>query len=155
MRCDRIQLPGGVTGIVCSRRSPRRPCQVAGCTSHRSIAQCDYPVTRKGGKAGTCDLYLCDSHRRPVLGVENTDYCPAHDARARQDSQRATQGRGAAAYADGAHHDSSTPTRGDADAALHPGGGTAAPRPVAEPPRVTSSPAEQLGLFAYRGGGHG
>lgn len=153
MRCDRIQLPGGVVGIVCSRRSPRRPCQVANCTEHRSVAQCDYPVTRKGGKAGTCDLYLCEAHRRPVEGIDNTDYCPAHDAKARQDSQRATEERGAAASADGAHNDSRTSTRGDADAALHPGRGTAAPRLVAEPPRVSSPLAEQLGLFVYRGGG--
>lgn len=163
MRCDRItvQTSDGtvVKAIMCNRGVRPRSCQVPGCTTGgRSVAQCDYPVERKGRKSKTCDLHLCKEHQHPVEGAHNIDYCPAHERLAR-DSQRATEpgllagaGRGAAAPADGAHNGCTTPTHGGADAPGTAGGGTAASGPGEEPPRVI---LRQLDLFGAQGGAHG
>ena len=82
MRCEPLgyRKPDGtivVTGYACSRGRTHY-CSTPGCHG-RSVAQCDFPVLRKG-KAGICDRHLCAScrRRRPDLGGD-VDYCRVHD----------------------------------------------------------------------------
>jgi hypothetical protein len=57
--------------IVCGRRTTT-PCKYCHAP-HTKL--CDYPVERKG-KAGTCDIPMCD--RCATRGGTNIDYCQAH-----------------------------------------------------------------------------
>ncbi|KPD17229.1 hypothetical protein ADM96_20145 [Burkholderia sp. ST111] len=72
MPCTPFRLPGGVSGIVCTRggKSVRR-CSVAGCNAPSGF-QCDYPV--RPGK--TCDRHLCAKHAHEI-GVD-VHRCPDH-----------------------------------------------------------------------------
>jgi len=73
MSCTPFSLPGGGSGIICTRgRRKTKPCDSCGNSSSRL---CDYPVTRNG-KRETCDRELCSSCARP--GPQDTDFCPAH-----------------------------------------------------------------------------
>jgi hypothetical protein len=76
MSCEIIRgEDGAVEMIVCSRGRRASRCQVPGCARPHT-ALCDWPLS--GAKAGaTCDLRLCDSHRRPQPGRDR-DFCPAH-----------------------------------------------------------------------------
>lgn len=76
MTCRPIELPGGITGWVCTRGQSSRPapCSVPHCGRYHTRL-CDFPLAgRKAGK--TCDAKLCDVHAVSV-GPER-DYCPAH-----------------------------------------------------------------------------
>lgn len=86
MTCDSITLPDGTTIIACNRGKRWPRCQVAECTRPAPFL-CDHAVTRVRGGPGTCDMKLCDYHRRPQAGTQQPDdpkkpldYCPAHDA---------------------------------------------------------------------------
>jgi len=81
MGCQYVNIKGH-DAIVCSR-GPRRvkPCAVPLC-GKPSVALCDYPVERKG-RAGTCDSPMCETHRHPVPGQPDTDWCPAHQTEVR------------------------------------------------------------------------
>ena len=74
MGCEHRSTPEGEM-IICSRG--RRPvCPVSFC-GRSSVALCDYPVERKGQQT-TCDSPICASHRHPVPGQSDTDWCEAH-----------------------------------------------------------------------------
>ncbi len=62
-----------------------KPCAICGLKALSSWL-CDWPM----GKGKTCDIVLCDTHRRRVAGEpdedddpEGVDYCPAHAAESR------------------------------------------------------------------------
>lgn len=75
MPCEPFRL-GNVSGIVCTRgRRSKSPCDVPGC-SRPHVALCDYPLT--GAKPRSCSKHMCSSHKWPVPGLPDTDYCPAH-----------------------------------------------------------------------------
>jgi hypothetical protein len=68
MTCDVIRLANGGQVIICGGRPRRRRCSMPTC---RELAgyQCDGPAPRR--KSGTCDRYLCASHRTQIgAGLE-------------------------------------------------------------------------------------
>lgn len=76
MPCDRVDLPGGVSAIVCSRGSRRsKPCAHCGSTSY---LLCDFPVLRAGRRT-TCDAPLC--HRCTTRHAGDVDLCRPHAER--------------------------------------------------------------------------
>lgn len=77
MPCTPFRLPGGISGIVCTRgRKSVKRCSVAGCTVPSGF-QCDYHV--RPGK--TCDRHLCAVHAH-LVGAD-IHFCPAHLAESR------------------------------------------------------------------------
>lgn len=72
MKCDKVQLPGGVTAIVCGRGQKRHACHYCG---NNAGFQCDHPVFRKNKKE-TCDTWMCESCRNNIS--ENQDLCRPH-----------------------------------------------------------------------------
>ncbi len=73
---------GNPIGIACGRRD-RRSCSTPGCRNDATI-QCDFPVTKRNGKAGTCDRWCC---RACAVSVgPDRDHCGAH-ARAAKEGQ--------------------------------------------------------------------
>ncbi|WP_454825909.1 hypothetical protein [Paraburkholderia xenovorans] len=80
MPCTRFRLPGGGSGIVCTRGRGRAPrCSVDDCNAPSGF-QCDYPT--RAGK--TCDRHLCAKHAH-VVGAD-LHRCPEHiDAAAQTD----------------------------------------------------------------------
>jgi hypothetical protein len=73
MPCTPFTLPGGASGILCTRR-PRIRCACGGTAS----LQCDALSTRR---SGTCDRHLC-SRCAPEVGPDR-HLCPTH-ARTKQ-----------------------------------------------------------------------
>lgn len=72
MPCTPFRLPGGISGIVCSRgRKHVHRCSVEGCSAPSGF-QCDYLT--KPGK--TCDRHLCATHAHQV--GPDAHFCPAH-----------------------------------------------------------------------------
>ena len=72
MPCTPFRLPGGISGIVCTRgRKSVTRCSVAGCTAPSSF-QCDHPT--KSGK--TCDRHLCAKHAHEI--GSDLHRCPEH-----------------------------------------------------------------------------
>lgn len=72
MPCTPFRLPGGISGIVCTRGRKRAPrCSVVGCNA-TSCFQCDH--RNRLGK--TCDRNLCAVHAHQV--GEDTHLCPSH-----------------------------------------------------------------------------
>jgi len=65
---------GKPMGIACGR-SPFKACSTPGCRNHADKL-CDYPVTRKNGKAGTCDRPMCSRCAKNV--GPDRDYCGVH-----------------------------------------------------------------------------
>jgi hypothetical protein len=72
MGCEPTKVPGSFA-IVCSRGNDPKCC-VTFC-HNRSVANCGYPVERKG-VPGTCDSPICDKHRHPV--GKDIDWCQGH-----------------------------------------------------------------------------
>lgn len=75
MICEPIQLPGGVTGLACSRSKRRPKCCKCGQPSSRL---CDF-VTVPGEhhvRDQTCDKPLCLACA--IKGANGEDYCPDH-----------------------------------------------------------------------------
>jgi hypothetical protein len=78
MPCTPFRLPGGISGIVCTRGRKRAPrCSVAGCKAISGF-QCDYPVTP--GKS--CDRHLCAKHAHEI--GSDMHRCPEHIGAAAQ-----------------------------------------------------------------------
>lgn len=77
MPCRPITLPGGVTGLVCSRgRARTKPCVECG---EPGDLLCDFPL--KGRKAGsTCSRPICTrcSSSKPDGKGDSHDLCRAH-----------------------------------------------------------------------------
>lgn len=72
MPCTPFSLPGGISGIVCTRGRKRAPrCSVAGCNAPSGF-QCDHCA--KSGK--TCDRHLCAVHAHQV--GDDVHFCPTH-----------------------------------------------------------------------------
>ncbi|MCG0582125.1 hypothetical protein L6Q82_29565 [Burkholderia cenocepacia] len=72
MPCTPFRLPGGISGIICTRRRAReRRCSVEGCNAPSGF-QCDFQT--KPGK--TCDRHLCAVHAH-LVGAD-THFCPTH-----------------------------------------------------------------------------
>ncbi len=72
MPCTPFRLPGGISGIICTRgRKRSHRCSVDGCNAPSSF-QCDYQT--KPGK--TCDRHLCAVHAH-LVGAD-THFCPTH-----------------------------------------------------------------------------
>ena len=80
-----IVVDGKVVGVACGR-SPDHWCK--GC-GKRATIQCDYPVTRKGGKAGTCDRWCCRSCATNV--GPDRDYCRPHATMQRQPGDKGVE----------------------------------------------------------------
>ncbi len=75
MACKTIDLGGGVTAIACTRGERRKTCSTPGCTGP-ARKLCDFRVTRRNGKTGTCDRPICDQCATNV-GTDR-DFCPPH-----------------------------------------------------------------------------
>lgn len=76
MGCERVEMPGGGTAVLCSRGgkgSRPKPCGVAGC-ERPSVALCDRPVWRGPGQSRTCDAPICEGHRTAI--GRDVDLCP-------------------------------------------------------------------------------
>jgi hypothetical protein len=72
MPCTPFRLPGGISGIVCTRGRPRVPrCSVPGCNAPSGY-QCDYRIEQ----AKTCDRHLCAVHAHQI-GAD-AHFCPTH-----------------------------------------------------------------------------
>ncbi len=72
MPCTPFRLPGGFSGIVCTRGRRRAPrCSVDGCNALSNF-QCDFHM--KPGK--TCDRHLCAVHAHQI-GAD-VHLCPTH-----------------------------------------------------------------------------
>lgn len=102
MTCDRLDLPGGGTAIVCTRGKRGRSCKVCG---RRATRECDFPITPRGGTPRTCDAPLCGQCAKawtrdlalqpaatPAPG-DTLDLCPAHHAHAKSPPPGATSPR--------------------------------------------------------------
>lgn len=71
MTCQRVQIPGGGTAIVCGPGRRKR------CACGRQATlECDWKV--KGKKSGTCDKGLCP--RCTYVPAPEKDLCPKHAA---------------------------------------------------------------------------
>lgn len=78
MSCDRIQLPGGATAIVCHGKARAKKCEFC---SHPATLQCDYAVAEQiGGDPITCDAYMCAGCAQPK--GDGVDHCPKHSIHA-------------------------------------------------------------------------
>lgn len=78
MPCDRVTLPDGTKGILCTRGGGRtKPC----ACGKASTRLCDYPLRRSKRKDATCSQPLCDGCAAHV--GEDRDLCPAHAKMAR------------------------------------------------------------------------
>ncbi len=79
MKCEPIDMGGGVTGFVCSRGKRKQSCSVPGC-GNRMARECDYPIQRPG-RTVTCDRALCVSCATKI-GIsregDSVDFCPPH-----------------------------------------------------------------------------
>lgn len=81
MPCTPFRLPGGTSGIICTRGRKRgRRCSVDGCDAPSDFL-CDFQT--KPGK--TCDRPLCAAHAHQV-GAD-THFCPTHLAESSGKSQ--------------------------------------------------------------------
>lgn len=70
MICERVQIPGGGTGVVCSRGQQQHRCAICGGLATR---RCDGPAPI-GARRKTCDRWICDGcarHEEP-----DRDFCP-------------------------------------------------------------------------------
>jgi len=82
--CERIDLGGGIYGIVCGSRRREKLCAICGDPSTKL---CDFPITVKG-KTKTCDLPLCNRHasdrgEQTIDGkIDRVNYCPDHERNA-------------------------------------------------------------------------
>lgn len=82
MPCTPFRLPGGFSGIVCTRGRRRAPrCSVEGCNAASGF-QCDH----RGARGKTCDRHLCAVHAHQV-GAD-THFCPTHLAESSGNGQR-------------------------------------------------------------------
>ncbi|MEK6290081.1 MAG: hypothetical protein V4793_01620 [Paraburkholderia tropica] len=72
MPCTPFRLPGGGSGIICTRGRGRTPrCSVPDCSAP-SAFQCDFNM-----KPGTtCDRHLCAAHAHQV--GPDVHFCPTH-----------------------------------------------------------------------------
>lgn len=71
MPCERVTLPGGITAIVCSSRTPKR----CACGA-RATQECDWKVPTR--QSGTCDRPIC--RRCSHVPAPDKDLCPEHAA---------------------------------------------------------------------------
>ena len=76
MACDRIDMPGGLTAIVCRsrRRTPSCKTKLADGTTcgGDAVFQCDWKIT----KTLTCDRHVCGAHALEVSAGKHL--CPDH-----------------------------------------------------------------------------
>ncbi len=72
MPCTPFRLPGGISGIMCTRSRKRaHRCSVDGCNAPSGF-QCDFQT--KPGK--TCDRHLCAVHAHQA--GPDVHFCPTH-----------------------------------------------------------------------------
>jgi hypothetical protein len=69
--CERIQLPGGGTAMICASGTHSAHCRCG----RSAVALCDWKVP--GNHSGTCDAPLCADHAKAV--ARNKHLCPEHD----------------------------------------------------------------------------
>lgn len=85
MHCRTMRIPGGVA-IVCGTLGSAQRCPCG----RESTALCDYPIKKRNGRQGTCDVAMCDRcrilQRRVPAGLSielpknggTIDFCRVH-----------------------------------------------------------------------------
>jgi hypothetical protein len=68
--CERIDLPGGGSALVCGLRAFRKFC----ACGRQADFLCDWKVSAR--KSGTCDNPICSRHSRQVAPMKHL--CPEH-----------------------------------------------------------------------------
>lgn len=75
MPCDRVDLPGGVSAIICSR-GRRQPAPCFHCRQPSDLL-CDFPTNPKGKTEAerTCSRPICRACSTRIGGA---DFCKPH-----------------------------------------------------------------------------